>query len=241
MTLYDHAAQIGASREEFATHFDSEPFGFTHRLSTLDLFSLDSLVRLARSQRAADYFVASGARTAATEFYAVSHNVDKPDEAIAALDHKSVRVLLKRPELYDRRFRELLDVLFAKIVHCAGGDIGQIVRLQSSILISSAATITPFHFDPEVSFFFQIAGPKTYHLYSPTVVQESELEGFYQRGVVDIAQVELGGRDPAREYVFELGPGLGMHQPRNAPHWVQTRTSPSISYVISYDFGDARD
>ncbi len=122
----------------------------------------------------------------------------------------------------------------------SGGAIGQLARLQSSILISSSATITPFHFDPEVSFFFQIAGPKTYHVYSPTVVTEPELERFYRRGVVDIAQVDLSGRDAGREYVFELGPGKGMHQPRNAPHWVQTSVTRSISYVVSYETADMR-
>jgi hypothetical protein len=31
-----------------------------------------------------------------------------------------------------------------------------------------------------------------------------------------------------------------MHQPRSAPHWVQTHGSPSISYVVSYETASMR-
>ena len=111
----------------------------------------------------------------------------------------------------------------------------QVVRLQGSILISSAATTTPFHFDPEIGFFSQIEGEKIYHVYSPTVLSEAELERFYVRGNVNIGQVDLGGRDPAREYVFNLGPGKGLHQPQNAPHWVETVGARSVSYTFVFE------
>ncbi len=114
-----------------------------------------------------------------------------------------------------------------------GGE--KVVRLQGSILISSASTTTPFHFDPEIGFFSQIEGEKTYHVYSPTVLTDAELERFYVRGSVNIGQVGLDGRDPSREYVFNLGPGKGFHQPQNAPHWVTTRGSRSISYAFVFE------
>jgi hypothetical protein len=109
------------------------------------------------------------------------------------------------------------------------------VRLESAILISSAATITPFHFDPEIGFFSQIEGEKTYHVYSPTVVTEAELEPFYLWGEVSIAQVNLATRDRSREYVFALEPGKGLHQPQNAPHWVETSKSRSVSFTFVFE------
>ena len=130
---------------------------------------------------------------------------------------------MKRPEKHDPRFRDLLDALFRQIVDLRGG-LGRerVVRLESSVLVSSAATTTPFHFDPEINFFAQVHGDKMYHVYSPSVVTEAELERFYIRGVVNIGQVKLQGRDRSREHVFALGPGKGFHQPQNAPHWVET-------------------
>jgi hypothetical protein len=52
---------------------------------------------------------------------------------------------------------------------------------------------------------------------------------------MNIGQVSLEGRDPGLENVFDLRPGDGMHQPRNAPHWVETSDSVVVSYSISFE------
>jgi hypothetical protein len=227
--------------ENAATLFNRTPYGFCHTLSNLDLFEFDALCALARNYDR-DFFVAGGAAAPNEHFYAVRSGMHAPCDALLSLDVESQRVLLKRPEQHDARYRDLMYALFEQIVRLQGGLGGQrIVRLDSSILISSAATTTPFHFDPEMTFFFQIKGEKSYHLYAPTVLSETELERFYSMGIVDIAQVDLTGRDPAREYVFELASGKGMHQPQNSPHWVQTQGSRSISYAISFETDSSRE
>jgi hypothetical protein len=205
-------------------------------LSGLDLFGMDSLCALAERYVDRDYFVASSARSPGSDFYSVRHGLHTPREAMELLEAGGQRILMKRPENYDPRFRELLGSLFAQVV-AMNGDLGaaRVVRLDGSLLVSSAAAITPYHFDPEISFFFQIAGAKIYHLFSPSSLDESELERFYVKGVLDIGALRFEGRDPAREHVFTLGPNLGMHQPQNAPHWVETRESLSVSYVFSFE------
>ncbi|MBD5657336.1 MAG: hypothetical protein IAI50_19465, partial [Candidatus Eremiobacteraeota bacterium] len=171
-----------------------------------------------------------------TNFYSVTHGILTPPEALERLDSADLRVLLKRPEKYDPRFRELLQAIFQRIVDLRGGLRGEkLVRLDGSVLVSSAATITPFHFDPEVSFFFQIEGEKLYHLFAPSVLTEPELEQFYVKSIVDIGELRFAGRDRAREHVFALRPNFGMHQPQKAPHWVETSGSRSISYVVSFE------
>jgi len=218
--------------------FDREPFGFTHNLSELDLFAPDSLLSLAEkyADHPRDHYVAAGAPSPGAEFYSVPYTGYGPYEAISRLDSVGCRVLMKRPEKHDPRFRELLDTLFRQIVDLRGG-LGRqrVIRLESGILISSAATTTPFHFDPEINFFAQIHGEKMYHVYSPSAVSEAELERFYIRGAVNIGQVKLQGRDRAREHVFALVPGKGFHQPQNAPHWVETCESRSVSYALVFE------
>jgi len=218
--------------------FDREPLPFTHNLHSLDLFRLDSLQALSEKyvDHPEDYMVAGGAPTPDTKFFSVPSCDYKPHQVIENLDRGSYRLLLKRAENYDRGFRELLDTLFQQVMDLRGG-LGRekVERLETGILISSASTITPFHFDPEIGFFSQIEGQKTYHVYSPTVITETELERFYIHNAVSIAQVEIEGRDPAREYVFELGPGQGFHQPQNSPHWVETRASRSISFTFVFE------
>jgi hypothetical protein len=227
--------------EDAVALFNQTPYGFRHTLSDLDLFKFDALCALARKYDR-DFFVSGGATSPNERFYSVRSGMYSPYEALARLGVESQRVLLKRPEQYETRYRDLMHALFEQIVRLRGGLGGErVVRLASSILISSAATTTPFHFDPEVTFFFQIAGEKSYHLYAPTVLSELELDRFYSMGVVNIGQVDLAGRDPAHEYVFELSAGRGMHQPQNSPHWVQTQGSRSISYAISFETDASRE
>jgi hypothetical protein len=231
-------AYLNVDPEEFRQSFDREPLGFSHNLSELDLFKFDSLQSLAAKFSGApqDYFVAGSAASPGADFDSVPHGSSNPSEALDNLDTKHFRVLLKRPENHDPQFRELLDILFRQIVDLRGG-LGseRIVRLESALLISSAATTTPIHFDPEIGFFSQIEGEKFYHVYSPASVTEPELERFYIRGAVAIGKVELGRRDPTHEHVFNLGPGKGFHQPQNAPHWVQTGKSRSVSYTLVFE------
>jgi hypothetical protein len=216
--------------------FDTEPFVFGHTLSTLDVFSRDSLRHLAEvfAGHPADYFVSSSAPSPDVEFYSMPHGGYLPHQAIDLLDSQPIRLLLKRPEDHDKRFRELIDTLFNQVMELRGGLRGEtLVRLESGIFISSAASTTPFHFDPEINFFSQIEGNKVYHMYPPQSVTEAELERFYIRGAVAIGQIPLKGRPGER--VFTLSPGKGLHQPQNAPHWVETQDSRSVSYAFVFE------
>lgn len=230
-------AHFNLDEKVFREDFDREPFGFTHNLSGLDLFQMDSLRSLARLyQSGKDCFVASGASTPGTQFYAVPKLTGSPADVLEKLDQGSFRILLKRPEQRHPGFRELIDTLFKQVIDLRGG-LGndRVVRLDSSVFISSASTTTPFHFDPEIAFFCQIAGEKIYHVYSRSTVSEQEMEKFFFRGVVDIAQVDLAGRDAKREHVFNLAGGKGLHQPQNSPHWVLTGAGLSVSYSFVYE------
>jgi hypothetical protein len=216
--------------------FNREPFGFSHDLGRDELFADDSLRALARSYDARDAFVAASAASPGTPFYAVDHGELAAHDALERLDALQVRVLLKRPETYDPRFRRLLDALLEEVLALRGGLRGErIVRLESALFVSSAAAITPFHFDPEITFFFQIAGEKTYHVFSPRAVAEDELERFYVKGIVNVGQLDLASRDADAEHVFDLVPGRGFHQPQNAPHWVSAGPERSVSYTISFE------
>ena len=223
--------------------FNREPIGFDHNLHTLDMFGLDSLRGLAEkyASHGSDYMVASSASAPDQKFRSVKTTDLSPSKAIERLKTESVRILLKRPQNYDSRFQKLLNGLVEQIVSRSEGlKDDRIVRLESSIFLTSAKTLTPFHFDPSAVFFFQIAGDKIYHVYPPATLTEPEMEQFYFRGMVDIAQVELNRRDPKLEHVFHLSAGKALHQPQNAPHWVETSGDISISYSFFFETQAAR-
>jgi hypothetical protein len=174
----------------------------------------------------------------------VAHSQCTVEEAMRRIDSSAVRVLLKRPENHDVRFRRLLDSLFEQVVALRGGLQGErVARLESAVFVTSASSITPCHFDPEIAFFAQIEGHKNYHVYSPASMSDVELENFYRRGLVSIAQVDLPTRDPKYERFYPLKPGEGHHQPQNSPHWVETGAERSISYsfVFETDVSRARN
>ena len=227
----------------YKTAFNNTPLSFKHYLHQLPLFKPDALVELANKygEKPADYYVSSSAPSPETKFFDVKAKMSKPGEALAQLATEPMRVLLKRPENYDAGFRELLDKLFEKVTELRGGLNGEkVVRLEAGVFISSASSTTPFHFDPEINHFFQIEGDKHYHVYRPSAVREDELEDFYVQGIVEIGQVDLATRDKSLEYVFDLVPGSGFHQPQDAPHWVRTGAERSISYAIVYETDSSR-
>lgn len=238
MTTISSKPCLQIDAQQFRDSFDREPISFSHNLSELDLFRIEQLHALAGKFAGSpqDYMVAGGAPQPGTEFFSVPSIRDKPDEAIEKLGSGSYRILLKRAENYDVRYKDLIHTLFDHVVALRGGLHGEkVVRMESGILITSSATITPFHFDPEIGFFSQIEGRKEYHVFSPSVITEPELERFYVRGAVSIAQIDLNGRDGRREYVFSLQPGMGFHQPQNSPHWVETGDSRSISFTFVFE------
>jgi hypothetical protein len=236
-TLSQTDAKLQLDISTLRDRFDRESFGFEHNLSKLDLFSDDSLQQLvqAMSRAPRDYFIGGSAPSPGTSFYSVPNGGLTPPKALQNLDHYRCRILLKRPENHDRSFRDLLQVLFQQVLDTLGGLRGQrIERLESGIFISSGRTVTPVHFDPEMAFFSQISGAKIYHVYPPGSVDEADLERFYIRGRNDIGQVDLNTLDAARERRFDLKPGMGLHQPQNAPHWVETGESISVSYTFLF-------
>jgi hypothetical protein len=225
------------SVDRFPQARGAQPYGFCHDLAGLELFSFDYLTTLAASYAPypADYFVSMGAPDPGASFYSVKHGMCRPEEALGHLDTGGFRVLLKRPELHDSRYHDLFEEIASEVTQRGEPARGRILRQEATILINSPGTITPFHFDPEAAYFSQITGEKTYHVYSPKVVSEAELERFYVGGVISIAQLGIGHRDPACEHVFRLAPGKGLFQPQNAPHWVETGPGPAVSYTVVFE------
>lgn len=228
----------------YSRQYDTTPFPFTHNLHTLEMMSFDSLCELAAryDTQPGEYNLAGSAPS--PDVFASPSAKRRgltPSAAIELLDEMPLRLLLKRPENRDERFRKLLDLLLRQIQELPGGAHSQkVVRKQGSILISSAAAITPLHFDPEINFFCQIDGDKIYHAYSPDDVAETELESFYVRDQVSTCRLDMGKRNPGKEHIFDLVAGVGFHQPQNSPHWVQTCETRSISYSFVFETEDSR-
>jgi hypothetical protein len=244
MTSFASPVLLGLDDAVFSENYDRVPFSFSHNLHQLTLFKDETLKSLCETYAAhpEDYFVSRSAPAAGAVFYSVPTTPLKPHEAFDQLTAGSYKILLKRLECHHDGFRDLLNTLFAQVKgHLQRNRFSdEVVRLESSVFISAPQATTPFHFDPEVNFFSQIEGEKIYHLYAPSELGEDEVEPLYVRATTDIGQVDLARRNPSAEHLIRLRPGAGLHQPQDAPHWVETVGSRSVSYTFVYETREGR-
>src|SRR5271156_1263393 len=142
--------QLDIDPKSYQTFYNRVPFGFTHNLHQLDIFQFDSISELLDryTEFRNDYYVAGSAAAAGSAFFDAPHIKLTPKEAVKQLDARPTRILLKRLENHDERFRTLTEVLIKQLRSIPGG-LGSlpILRMQSSLFITSAASTTPLHFD----------------------------------------------------------------------------------------------
>ena len=103
-------------------------------------------------------------------------------------------------------------------------------RREAFLFISSAASVTPVHFDPEHNFLLQIHGVKQMHVGQFASQQEGqrELERYYIGGHRNIEHM------PEEKDVFRLEPGKGVYVPSHAPHWVTNEGQACVSLSITF-------
>jgi hypothetical protein len=116
--------RIEIDPQPYSANYNRVPFGFTHNLHHLDIFQFDAICDLAAKYETAsdsDYFVAGSAISADSAFFAAEHIKLRPRAAIEHLDDKPTRILLKRPENHDPKFRELLETIVEQLRTLPGG------------------------------------------------------------------------------------------------------------------------
>jgi hypothetical protein len=94
--------------------------------------------------------------------------------------------------------------------------------------------VTPYHFDHDVNFLFQVHGEKDVWLYDQDdrfVLTEDEIEAFYRGNpTAGIYRDELGDKGTR----YHLSPGIAVHQPPLAPHLIRNGSSVSVSVSIYF-------
>ena len=209
-------------REDFGV----APFLMGHRLAGHPLFELERLVELARTLPAAQVEYNAGdvpitldpARTPRTGLSA--------EETIRRIEECRSWLVLKNVER-DPRYRELLERCLAQVRPHAGA----MTQQRAFIFVSSPGAVTPYHIDPEENFLLQVRGRKTMRVFERDVLSADELEHFFSGAHRNLVFREEYG---SRARAFRLAPGLGVHVPVAAPHWVQNGPEVSVSFSITF-------
>jgi hypothetical protein len=159
-------------------------------------------------------------------------------QVVDAISRGGLWLNLRNVTSVDRRYRELVDQMFAEVAaHVPGFDAP---THQAGILISSPDAQVYYHADLPGQGLIQISGRKRVYLYpnTPPFVRPEHLE--------DIALFDVEVDIPYEPWydkhaqVIDLEPGQMLNWPLNAPHRVENLGTVNISMTVSYVNQDIR-
>lgn len=225
------AVQIDEST--LASSFDIHPFKVTHSLEGADLLSLPRLVELARELPASLVEYNAGKLALNQDYHATPTNGLSVEETIERIETCQSWLVLKHVQ-HSSRYRELLHECLRPIVDATVATFPGPCMQAAFVFVSSPGAVTPYHIDPEHNFLLQVRGTKTMAVYDRadrTVVTERQLEALSLGGHRNLPFQE---QFHAREQLFQLFPGEGLHVPTLAPHWVKVGSEVSISLSVTF-------
>lgn len=217
--------------EELKASLGKAPFLVGHGLAAHPLFALPRLVELAQRLPAAQVEYNAGDLPVSQDPARTPRNGLSAEETIRRIESCRSWLVLKDVQTAPA-YGGLLQRLLAEV--SAAGSLGNMKDQQAFIFVSSPGAVTPYHMDPEENFLLQLRGRKTMHVWDAsdrTVLSTQALERFFTGAHRNLAFDEAQQRKAAS---FELEPGLGVHVPQTAPHWVKNGPAVSVSFSITF-------
>lgn len=216
-------------------------FAVRHELSDAPLFELSRLAELCNSLPRDMIEYNSGNLAVGQNLDGVPVTELSPADTIRNIENCGSWVVLKHVER-DPEFGRLLKECLQQVADIENPRTDKLRSYAGFVFISSAASITPFHIDPELNFLLQIQGEKTLHCF-PT----------FDRELVSEEALELTYADPSthrnksfkdefqhKDTPYKLKSGDGVFIPVHAPHWVEVGDQFSISFSITATSTESR-
>lgn len=229
-----------ADPETFQANFERIGFAFPHRLADHPLFRIEHLIELATSlSDDPSRVVYDAGDVRVDQRWDEVPLCDIPvAELIKQIETAGAWILLKHA---DKRpgYGELLEECLRDVEALIGRSLHSEMKARKFIVfLNSPHRVTSYHIDHQASFLLQIQGTKTISIFDRDdrdVLSERELENFWAR---DANAARYRADLQSRARTFELRPGMGVHIPVNAPHWVQNGPDVSVSLNFNIDFHD---
>ncbi len=218
---------------QFRAGFDHHPFFIRHRLADHPLFALPRLVRLARELPAQHIEYNAGNIPVGMDPELTPRNGLTAEETVYRIAECSSWMALKYVE-QDGEYGRLLEQCLAEVRPLSEPLRRGMRDLQGFIFVSSPASVTPYHMDPEHNFLLQIRGSKEVSLFDGrdrSILGERELERYHGGGHRNL---EFRQECDAKAMRYRLEPGFGLHFPATAPHYVRNGPEVSISFSITF-------
>lgn len=223
-------------REKFRQNFNKRHFMLSHRLYGHPLLALSRIIELARDTaltRPNDLYYDSGV-TDINERWGTSQPAVLVDETIRRIETAGAWILIKRAE-EDPAYAKLLGDCMSDLLEVSGPELERHMRYKKiDVFVSSPNRVTTYHIDSESGFLLQVAGTKEISLFrydDRDVLTEEEIEQFW---TVDRNAPRYKPQLQHHADEVTLEPGMGVHIPINAPHWVKNANNVSIAVSINY-------
>lgn len=228
------SALLEFNAHQLRTQFNRRPFHVRHSLVEHPLLQIPRLIELAKSMPADFIEYNSGQLALDQDPNLTPRNGLSAAETVARIRENNSWMVIKFIE-HDPQYRELLNTLLDKVVTVTADIAPRAGRRYGFIFISSPGSVTPYHMDGEHNFLLQVQGTKSMHVWSPDdryVCSDEQLEAFYSGNVHRNMKYDDSFESSA--FKLELSPGLGLHVPVTAPHWVKVGPEVSVSLSITY-------
>ena len=215
------------------SNFERGPFLISHNLCNHPLLQLPRLIALARSLPEGSAEFNRADLTLDQEYLKTPKTGLSIEDTLHQIESCNSWMALKNVE-QDAEYRVLLaecvDELRPYTEPIARGTCKQ----EAFIFVSSPQAVTPYHCDQEHNFLLQIRGTKRM-----AVLDRDDSEAITQpqlEAMASGAHRNLPFRESlhAREKLFHLQPGDGLHVPVHCPHWVRVEDQVSISLSITF-------
>jgi hypothetical protein len=217
----------------FHACFDRRPFLIGHELENHPLFEMPRLVQLCQKLRAGSVEYNAGNIPISVHPARTPGNGLDAEETLRRIAECQSWLVLKNVE-QDPEYDALLRRCLAQVARHSEPICPGMCDAEAFIFVSSPKAVTPYHMDPEHNFLLQIRGSKRVHMYDGhdrSVLSEEELEDFYcggHRNLVYPADFERAS------WAYDLTPGMGLHFPVTAPHYVRNGAEVSVSFSITF-------
>ncbi|MBV9103850.1 MAG: hypothetical protein JO060_09670 [Candidatus Eremiobacteraeota bacterium] len=210
--------------------YNRRSFAFQHALHENSAFDLANLVTLA--SRIGSAYTATGSAQVGDGWRSQAPRQSLA-ETVAAMPSSDALVLLKGLE-DDRDYGQIFRRVLAEVVEAVGDTLrADIEKARATLIISSPRRVTPYHIDAETNFLLQLRGEKIVNVFDPfdrTVLTETELEAFYSG---DLSAARYREERQVDAATFHFGPGMALHIPLHAPHWVRNGDAVSVAISIN--------
>lgn len=227
---------------EFRANFNKLPFQLSHTLGDHPLFEIDRLVELSQFLGHDD---APGRVIVYTDLAGLHQGWNRSNsrgmgaaECLTNIQSLKSWVMLKDIQKHPV-YRDLVDRFIGELEELTACPLRKdITWIDAYLFIASPGMITPYHMDHESNFLLQIHGQKTMNLFDPsdrTILTDDEIERYY---VGDINAARFREEIQCKAKVFDMRPGIGVHHPPLAPHWVRTGDEYSVSLSLLFFLRD---